>query len=132
MINFGSWFQIGKSACIIGNIIYQNKVPRVRLTLHAKILSWRMPKCPEVLDGFLGIRKLNRTLFVLHIGMLSFVMHCYLSLIVFVASWFLCVQNRFQGQPDVYKAFLEILHTYQKEQRNIKEVSINTGCGGRG
>lgn len=31
-------------------------------------------------------------------------------------------QNRFQGQPEIYKAFLEILHTYQKEQRNLKEV----------
>ena len=30
-------------------------------------------------------------------------------------------QNRFQGQPEIYKAFLEILHTYQKEQRNLKE-----------
>ena len=33
------------------------------------------------------------------------------------------LQNRFQGQPEIYKAFLEILHTYQKEQRNLKEVS---------
>lgn len=32
------------------------------------------------------------------------------------------LQNRFQGQPEIYKAFLEILHTYQKEQRNLKEV----------
>jgi len=31
------------------------------------------------------------------------------------------LQNRFQGQPDKYKRFLEILHTYQKEQRNLKE-----------
>lgn len=31
------------------------------------------------------------------------------------------IKNRFQGQPEVYKAFLEILHTYQKEQRNLKE-----------
>ena len=30
-------------------------------------------------------------------------------------------KNRFQGQPDVYKQFLEILHTYQKDQRAIKE-----------
>ena len=30
-------------------------------------------------------------------------------------------QNRFQGQPEIYKAFLEILHTYQKEQRAVKE-----------
>uniref|UniRef100_F6TJW6 Histone deacetylase interacting domain-containing protein n=1 Tax=Ciona intestinalis TaxID=7719 RepID=F6TJW6_CIOIN len=26
------------------------------------------------------------------------------------------IKNRFQGQPDIYKAFLEILHKYQKEQ----------------
>ncbi|KAG7468308.1 hypothetical protein MATL_G00141500 [Megalops atlanticus] len=32
------------------------------------------------------------------------------------------IKNRFQGQPDIYKAFLEILHTYQKEQRNAKEA----------
>ncbi|EEC13644.1 sin3b, putative, partial [Ixodes scapularis] len=31
-------------------------------------------------------------------------------------------KNRFQGQPDIYKQFLEILHTYQKEQRNLKET----------
>ncbi|CAH1250351.1 SIN3A [Branchiostoma lanceolatum] len=31
------------------------------------------------------------------------------------------IKNRFQGQPDIYKAFLEILHTYHKEQRNIRE-----------
>ncbi|KYN39992.1 Paired amphipathic helix protein Sin3a [Trachymyrmex septentrionalis] len=31
------------------------------------------------------------------------------------------IKNRFQGQPDKYKRFLEILHTYQKEQRNLKE-----------
>ncbi|XP_066583983.1 paired amphipathic helix protein Sin3a-like isoform X2 [Prorops nasuta] len=30
------------------------------------------------------------------------------------------IKNRFQGQPDKYKRFLEILHTYQKEQRNLK------------
>ena len=32
------------------------------------------------------------------------------------------IKNRFQGQPEIYKAFLEILHTYQKEQRNLKEI----------
>lgn len=32
-----------------------------------------------------------------------------------------CQQLRFQGQPDIYKQFLEILHTYQKEQRHIKD-----------
>ncbi|XP_013418836.1 paired amphipathic helix protein Sin3a isoform X2 [Lingula anatina] len=31
------------------------------------------------------------------------------------------IKNRFQNQPEIYKAFLEILHTYQKEQRNLKE-----------
>ena len=35
---------------------------------------------------------------------------------------FVFSQNRFQGQPEIYKQFLEILHTYQKEQRNLKEV----------
>ncbi|XP_051572105.1 paired amphipathic helix protein Sin3a-like [Myxocyprinus asiaticus] len=35
------------------------------------------------------------------------------------------IKNRFQGQPDVYKSFLEILHTYQKEQRNAKEAGGN-------
>ena len=33
------------------------------------------------------------------------------------------IKNRFQGQPDKYKRFLEILHTYQKEQRGLKESS---------
>jgi paired amphipathic helix protein Sin3a len=31
------------------------------------------------------------------------------------------IKNRFQGQPEIYKQFLEILHTYQKEQRSLKE-----------
>ncbi|XP_063987548.1 paired amphipathic helix protein Sin3b isoform X4 [Diachasmimorpha longicaudata] len=39
------------------------------------------------------------------------------------------IKNRFQGQPDKYKRFLEILHTYQKEQRNLKEAS-HMGTGG--
>ncbi|XP_044019250.1 paired amphipathic helix protein Sin3a-like [Aphidius gifuensis] len=30
------------------------------------------------------------------------------------------IKNRFQGQPDKYKRFLEILHTYQKERRVLK------------
>ncbi|XP_052215877.1 paired amphipathic helix protein Sin3a-like isoform X2 [Dreissena polymorpha] len=34
------------------------------------------------------------------------------------------IKNRFQGQPEIYKAFLEILHTYQKEQRTIKEGGL--------
>ena len=33
---------------------------------------------------------------------------------------FFC-QNRFQGQPEVYKSFREILITYQNQQRNVKE-----------
>ncbi|XP_026123713.1 paired amphipathic helix protein Sin3a isoform X1 [Carassius auratus] len=35
------------------------------------------------------------------------------------------IKNRFQNQPEVYKSFLEILHTYQKEQRNAKEAGGN-------
>ncbi|XP_011347883.1 paired amphipathic helix protein Sin3b isoform X4 [Ooceraea biroi] len=37
------------------------------------------------------------------------------------------IKNRFQGQPDKYKRFLEILHTYQKEQRNLKESGHMSG-----
>jgi paired amphipathic helix protein Sin3a len=33
------------------------------------------------------------------------------------------IKSRFSNQPDIYKSFLEILHTYQKQQKNIKEVS---------
>ena len=54
-----------------------------------------------------------------------------LLLLFFPLSSYLCCallsssllhsQNRFQHHPDIYKAFLEILHTYQKEQRAIKE-----------
>ncbi|XP_072393755.1 paired amphipathic helix protein Sin3a [Diabrotica undecimpunctata] len=33
------------------------------------------------------------------------------------------IKSRFQGQPEKYKKFLEILHTYQKEQRTLKESS---------
>jgi histone deacetylase complex regulatory component SIN3 len=32
------------------------------------------------------------------------------------------IKKRFATEPDIYKKFLEILHTYQKEQRGIKEV----------
>jgi hypothetical protein len=32
------------------------------------------------------------------------------------------VQRRFHSDPNTYKAFLEILHTYQKQQRSIKDV----------
>lgn len=32
------------------------------------------------------------------------------------------IKNRFHNQPEKYKKFLEILHTYQKEQKIVKEV----------
>jgi paired amphipathic helix protein Sin3a len=32
------------------------------------------------------------------------------------------IKSRFHNQPDIYKSFLEILHTYQKQQKNLKEV----------
>jgi paired amphipathic helix protein Sin3a len=32
------------------------------------------------------------------------------------------IKKRFASEPETYKKFLEILHTYQKEQRGIKEV----------
>ena len=32
------------------------------------------------------------------------------------------IKTRFAKQPETYKQFLEILHTYQKEQKTIKEV----------
>ena len=32
------------------------------------------------------------------------------------------IKNRFANQLEIYKAFLEILHTYQKEQKSIQEV----------
>uniref|UniRef100_A0A1A9WNV6 Paired amphipathic helix protein Sin3a n=1 Tax=Glossina brevipalpis TaxID=37001 RepID=A0A1A9WNV6_9MUSC len=35
------------------------------------------------------------------------------------------IKNRFQNQPEKYKKFLEILHTYQKEQKVIKEGSAS-------
>lgn len=40
------------------------------------------------------------------------------------------IKNRFQGQPDIYKAFLEILHTYQvrgkmEQIRSSLEVQNN-------
>lgn len=35
------------------------------------------------------------------------------------------IKNRFQGQPDIYKAFLEILHTYQVSQPAVpSEVAL--------
>lgn len=35
------------------------------------------------------------------------------------------IKNRFNRRPDIYKAFLEILQTYQKEQRAIQDVSTD-------
>jgi histone deacetylase complex regulatory component SIN3 len=32
------------------------------------------------------------------------------------------IKNRFIREPDVYKTFLDILQTYQKEQRPIQDV----------
>ena len=32
------------------------------------------------------------------------------------------IRNRFANEPDTYRSFLKILHTYQKEQRGIKDV----------
>lgn len=32
------------------------------------------------------------------------------------------IKNRFSGQPETYKKFLEILQTYQKDQKPIQEV----------
>lgn len=33
------------------------------------------------------------------------------------------IKQRYSGDPDTYKQFLEILQTYQKEQRPIGDVS---------
>lgn len=41
------------------------------------------------------------------------------------------IKNRFQCQPDKYKRFLEILHTYQKEQRTLKENQQVSGVAGK-
>jgi len=32
------------------------------------------------------------------------------------------IKNRFSNDPETYKQFLEILQTYQKEQRPIQDV----------
>ena len=32
------------------------------------------------------------------------------------------IRNRFSNEPETYRAFLKILHTYQKEQKGIKDV----------
>lgn len=34
------------------------------------------------------------------------------------------IKNRFISQPEIYKSFLDILQTYQKEQRPIQDVSL--------
>lgn len=34
------------------------------------------------------------------------------------------IKNRFVRDPDTYKAFLEILQTYQKEGRAIQDVGL--------
>jgi paired amphipathic helix protein Sin3a len=36
------------------------------------------------------------------------------------------IKNRFADDPDTYKQFLEILQTYQKEQRPIQDVRLRT------
>jgi len=35
------------------------------------------------------------------------------------------IKNRFQGQPEVYQKFLDILNNYQTEQKAIKENSVD-------
>lgn len=35
------------------------------------------------------------------------------------------IKNRFQGQPDIYKAFLEILHTYQASGPSLRGTFQN-------
>ncbi|RUS19702.1 hypothetical protein BC937DRAFT_87073 [Endogone sp. FLAS-F59071] len=35
------------------------------------------------------------------------------------------IKNRFSTDPDTYKQFLEILQTYQKEQKSIQEASVS-------
>ena len=37
-------------------------------------------------------------------------------------SYVTTIRNRFSNEPDTYRAFLKILHTYQKEQKGIKDV----------
>lgn len=34
------------------------------------------------------------------------------------------IKQRFSNEPDTYKQFLEILQTYQKEQKPIHDVSV--------
>ena len=37
-------------------------------------------------------------------------------------SYVTTIRNRFANEPEIYRSFLKILHTYQKEQEGIKEV----------
>ena len=37
-------------------------------------------------------------------------------------SYVTTIRNRFANEPDTYRSFLKILHTYQKEQKGIKDV----------
>lgn len=37
-------------------------------------------------------------------------------------SYVTAIRNRFSNEPETYRQFLKILHTYQKEQKGIKEV----------
>eukprot|EP00607_Mallomonas_marina_P001776 CAMPEP_0182437202 /NCGR_PEP_ID=MMETSP1167-20130531/84878_1 /TAXON_ID=2988 /ORGANISM="Mallomonas Sp, Strain CCMP3275" /LENGTH=1342 /DNA_ID=CAMNT_0024630025 /DNA_START=60 /DNA_END=4089 /DNA_ORIENTATION=- len=37
-------------------------------------------------------------------------------------SYVTTIRNRFSDQPETYRSFLKILHTYQKEQKGIKDV----------
>ena len=39
-----------------------------------------------------------------------------------VTEWLTLLQNRFAQQPEIYKQFLEILQTYQRESRPIQDV----------
>ncbi|CAF1010544.1 unnamed protein product [Adineta ricciae] len=36
------------------------------------------------------------------------------------------IKNRFHQSPNIYKTFLEILHTYQKQQKDAKEIPSGT------
>ncbi|XP_061883709.1 paired amphipathic helix protein Sin3b isoform X3 [Entelurus aequoreus] len=40
------------------------------------------------------------------------------------------IKNRFLDHPEIYRAFLEILHTYQKEQLEVKESRGSRGTSG--
>ncbi|XP_066551383.1 paired amphipathic helix protein Sin3b [Amia ocellicauda] len=39
------------------------------------------------------------------------------------------IKNRFLDHPEIYRSFLEILHTYQKEQLDVKESRGRPGSG---